>query len=280
MFADDGSGAVDVVERSEAIDVDAVLDRHLGPVLAEVLEDAAKRGIRSAPGEVKAGFDWTLADQLAHEWAQTASAQLVTGVSRRVRLAIRDVVALGVRENHSISEIAKNLRATIGLNTREARAVARMRRALIADGMEPNAAERRVAKRADVLIRKRARVIAQTEVKAAVEQGKLHEWRIMVAEGDLPSVARRKWIAGDACPLCRELARMAAVPLGEPFRSSGGDFMSPPAHPNCRCSCRIILSARRRTKDRDDDDVRPAILPLFRAAKIRPAHWGVVRGLA
>lgn len=275
VWSDDESGAVDVVALSEAIPVDGVMDAHLTPVLAELLEAAAKRGMRQADAQAKAppGFDWTLADQIAHEWALTQAGQLVTGVSARARRAIRDVVALGVRENHTIAEIAKNLRAVIGLTPREARSVARMRRQLIRDGLSASEAERRVGRRADVLVRRRAKLIAQHETAMAVEQGKLHEWRIMVAQGDLPGSVKRKWIARDACPLCRELARGRAVPLGEPFRTAKGDtYQSPPAHPRCKCSVVLIMGGR--AKAAED---APA---TFRRATFRPPRWGVTKGVA
>lgn len=269
VFEDDGSGAVDVVSRSEAIPVDAILDDHLSPVLVDLLAADATRAMRAAYEAGTKAFDWTLADQLASEWAQTQAGALVSHVSRKTKEAIRDVVALGVRENHSIAEIAKNLRATIGLSPREARAVARMRRALIADGLNATKAEARVARRADQLVRRRAKLIAQHETATATEMGKLHEWRIMVANGDVPSSVRRKWMARDPCPLCRELAALAPVPLGQPFRTRRGEtYQAPPAHLRCKCSVVLIMTGSR-TRRAESHPGSPAFSPVsFRRSSL------------
>jgi len=98
--------------------------------------------------------------------------------------------------------------------------------------------ERETAKYADKLRRARSRTIARTEILRANNEGRLATFRNAQDRGLLPETARKRWQTSslDVCPICVPLNGQLA-PIKEPFDNG---LMTPPAHPNCRCSFNIV----------------------------------------
>ena len=90
--------------------------------------------------------------------------------------------------------------------------------------------------------RRRANLIAATEVTRAYAAGNILAWR---GSG---VITHYRWeVANDerACPLCRPLSGMTA-PVGEAFRLPDGRTVGPPpAHPLCRCWLTAVVEAAR-----------------------------------
>lgn len=185
-------------------------------------------------------------DELMIEWAQFNAGELVSGAGRAQKEAIREVITAGIRTNQTVPQIARELRTVIGVSPRDARALRKMRDALIREGATNTVVAKRVKRRADIMVKRRAITIARTELSAAVTQGQLAEWGIAASEGRLEPTMHRKWIARDPCKVCRALARHRAVPLSQPFVDINGRALyGPPAHPRCKCSVRLVPAPRR-----------------------------------
>lgn len=209
--------------------------------LTDLFVDAAEHAFKLDDGTKAA---WSLATQLAHEWAQTQSASMVTRTSAHTRSAIQESVAEGIRRNSALTTVARSVEQSIGLTARDARQVGSFRRRLLAAGMDPTKAEAKVARLVDKLVRRRAMVIARTETKAAIETGKLERWRIALADGSLGASVRRRWVTRDPCPTCRMLGGLAPVAFGQPFRAGMRIYWTPPAHPNCKCRVALVGAPR------------------------------------
>lgn len=241
---------LDVLAAVREIPVEQVLDATLGVTVVEILEDGGRRAMGAARKEestVKRTWQEDLnerlgiLDQLAHDYAVTQGSHLVTRVTASVRETIRDAIAIGVRDNQAIPEIARAVRNTIGMLPRDASALGRMRRELRATGLSAAKTEARIARRAGAMLNRRARSIARTEVQFAMNEARAAEWASAVAQGELPRDMRRIWIAKDPCDLCISLAEHPSVALDEPFiDESGESVMRPPRHTNCRCSVALV----------------------------------------
>lgn len=260
------------VEVSEAIPVESGFDALHSP-LADALGGAFAEAFGIEETALKAGRVPVsdIGRQIAAEWAQTEAARLVVKISKKTREAIRDAISLGIRERWDVPEIAKAVRDVVGLAPRDARALAAMRKRLMQLDLDAEVIDRRLARRAAGMLRRRADLIARTEVKAAVSLGKEEEWWIALNKGQVPPTVHVQWRAGDGCPLCRRLARLPPVPLGEPFKDdeSGVVIHRPPAHPRCRCDI-VLLRSRRGMQLR-------VSAPLL---KIRPLVFRPLRGEA
>lgn len=221
----------------------AALLEPLEEALTELLADAVIAGVTAgARLEAKARReDWNDVDALAHEYAQTQSGVLIRNISASQHAAFKEVLAEAIRENLTIPEIAARTKNVVGLLPRDVRALAARRRRLRAAGTPPVKVEAQIAKAANAAVKRRATTIARTEAAAAIEQGKLQEWSLAIARGELPERVWRRWIAKDPCPVCRTLASLKPIPFGSHWIVKGDKLMRPPAHPNCKCSVALVF---------------------------------------
>ena len=92
------------------------------------------------------------------------------------------------------------------------------------------------AERIDAILhdRKRAQVIARTEIARAMEGA-------LLAQGKAMGGMEKSWLdAPDACPICQENAAEGPIAINKDFK---GGAPSPPQHPNCRCALALEPAA-------------------------------------
>ena len=131
--------------------------------------------------------------------------------------------------------------STRGLTVRYADAVYRRAETLLRNS--PGISAKNLKKKVDAygtkLRKSRARTIARTEMMRASNQGRL-EGMLQAADAGLvnPVAAKKQWVTSrfDVCPICVPLNGVA-VGIKESFGSAG---QRPPAHPNCRCTIRML----------------------------------------
>lgn len=199
---------------------------------ASVLADALSAGARAVP---VARFRFDDEHPAAARWAEQRGAELVTAVTDDVRAAIRAVVAQGFEHGIAVPELAKSIRATVGLTERDARAVMNRQVKLLSGGAKSDEALESAERYAGQLQRKRSLLIARTETMRAANEGQKQLWQQAQQAGQLGRGARKAWITADACPRCRPLEG-ETVGIDEDF-SVGQD---PPLHPRCRCTVGLV----------------------------------------
>ena len=185
------------------------------------------------PGTTAMAFDVTNPEAVA--WARTQSSKLITEITAEARAAIRETVAMGFENGIPPRDLAKLIKANIGLTERNAKAVMRQHLADLADGMKSKAATARAEAYANRLLRSRARTIARTEMMKAANEGQSQLWGQAREAGLLSGKEKKVWITADPCPICAPLEG-ETVGVNESF-SIGTD---PPAHPNCRCTIGLV----------------------------------------
>ena len=187
-------------------------------------------------------FDIT--DPRAIAYAQDRVGQLIVQVTEEIKQTVRDVVARAYREGRTIDQIAAELRNSIGLHERWARAVDNYQRRQfeqLVKKMPYDTAMERAAALAEKyrarLIRKRAMTIARTETGQASMYGRYLSW-LQAADSDLvdPYTTGKRWLATRPCDRCKKL-NGETVGMLEPF--SNGKLM-PLDHPNCKCRAVLI----------------------------------------
>lgn len=219
-----------------------------GPTLPEmpdvefVLEDPVDRMFR-------------FVDQKATDYARTRSGQLVRAINDSNRLAIREVITKAFTGPRTVDQTARSLRQIVGLHPRWARAAENFHEKnytrLIREGMSPDqaaaTADSMTEKYRGKLIRRRAEMIARTEIQQAQNFGREASWVASDKAGLIDPRAEKEWLTapsssryGPPCPICAEL-RGKRVPWNGTF--ANGHSM-PPAHPNCRCTAAIVPPTR------------------------------------
>lgn len=236
-----------VVDEIDWIQIDgpqAESTRMVFPILLrEVMESTASEAVgileRNPKIRVVGAFDVT--NPRVTEWIRAHSAELVTQIGADSRQAIRDLVAMAYQDGISAQALGRMIRQSIGLTTRQARAVARMRARMVADGKRADMIEAAAEKYAARLLRQRAEMIARTELIKAETQGQLLLWQQQIDAGMLPADVRKEWIVTPddrLCPECQDFDG-ATVPVSSDF-VGGPD--GPPLHPNCRCALRLVFA--------------------------------------
>jgi hypothetical protein len=199
----------------------------------------------------------------ATEYARRRAAELVREISDANRLALRRILVDGYSRGAPREELAALVRQSVGLHTRWSRAVSSYRQRtysqLMDQGWNPSAA----AGRTDVLgdryrsrlIRKRAEMIARTEIMTAQNMGRISAWDAGIKEGLIDPSAQKMWqvsrpgVSGGEGP-CEHCLEVNGTRVGIYESFSVGQWrgrqalMAPPAHPHCRCTVQLIPPSR------------------------------------
>lgn len=160
---------------------------------------------------------------------------------------IRRVLQDGWREGTHPRALARRLRDVIGLTPRQAQAIARQQAKLTAQGRSA----REVRQAGETLrreaIRKRALTIARTESLAFAHHGSHRTTVESVRRGYASEEQiRRFWLITEdtkCCDQCADVPGMNedGVGLDQAFHTPFGSVLTPPLHPNCRCSVTVRI---------------------------------------
>jgi hypothetical protein len=197
---------------------------------------------RMAFGEADPALGWV---------ARTLTADLVQQVGDETRTAIRETLARVLTDPTRGRLTPADLKPLIGLTSRDARAVDRLRAETLARALEAGLPPARAQAQADQVaaqaarryLRARAQLIARTETIRAQELTRHLTWDRLQREGALPLDLHVQWLVADTptvCEVCRPLDG-ETVPLGGKFEPGG--FAHPPAHPACRCVTTLVRPA-------------------------------------
>lgn len=175
------------------------------------------------------------------EWIQARVGERIVETSVTDQQAIRALIFDSFSEGRRPKDILADIERIVGLTEREAMAVARRRRSVIASGASEARADEIADRYAMQLLTQRAKRIARTETIDAQSQGRNDAWQLAGEQGLLPRTALREWVAdvpggGRTCPICLGLDGQLAR-VGESYESElVGAVTRPPAHPQCRCT--------------------------------------------
>lgn len=194
-------------------------------------------------------------DPNAISYAQTRSAQLVADIDSADRLALRRLISDGMGKGLSPMQIADQIQRTIGLHTRWARAVVNMDdktyQSFIKQGLTPARARELtdplVKRYRDALIRRRAEMIARTEVMTAQNMARQQSWQVSARSGYVDPSSKKRWLAATSVsrggPPCDVCASLNGTEVGWNQAFPTGHYQ-PPAHPYCRCTTTLIPPSR------------------------------------
>ncbi len=199
---------------------------------------------------------------------QTAWLQRITTT---IEAVIDQDIRQGLTNGMTAEDIARVIKATIGLTPRQAAAVENFRRLLengdaaaldrvlrdrrfdasvqrLIDGgtIDQAKIDRMVQRYAERYQLHRAMVIAKTESLRATNAGRRAAWA-QYADRTGSDVLRWWLTAADerVCPVCSAIPLMNAdgVPMGQPYATPDGPMMMPPEpHANCRCTERFSVN--------------------------------------
>lgn len=169
---------------------------------------------------------------------RTADLRRIQGIDTETRMALRQELARVIRDGVHPTEAARQIRDLIGLNQKQAAAVASFRQQLVAEGRDRSQVERMTLRFANRQLQLRASTIAQTETMSALNTGRRLQSERLVREQVIQAEDwEQEWRSAEddrTCPICEPLNGQR-VPIGGTFVTAVGPLQQPPAHPRCRC---------------------------------------------
>ena len=164
---------------------------------------------------------------------EQAGARAIHEVSLETQRAVREIVSTAYRNGWHPYEFAPQIKQSVGLNDRLARAVTNFYRAQLEGGANARQALARTNRYAERLRNYRARMIARTETMRAANISRLEGYEQAARKGLFDTrTAVLEWmthIDDRTCSYCLEMAG-EQVPFGQEFPDG-----EPPVHPHCRC---------------------------------------------
>lgn len=212
------------------------------------LRPAWDKAMAEAVEELRLKYPHWYFDPMAdgvREWVETRGAEFVTSISENQMLGLRTVIQRAAGMNAmNVDQLARAIRPMTGLYWQQSVANLSYFRKLIESGLQEQKALDLSLRYSARQIRYRGTLIARTELAFAYNRGYLEGIRQAQAAGYMGQAVKIWLTAGDerTCPYCGSLNGKTILMDEEfPFatklaRNNPGIRLTPPAHPNCRCS--------------------------------------------
>ena len=202
-------------------------------VFAEVGSLIARR-INALP---RKDFAFSATKRRIVERIETHGGELITRMTEAQLAAARAaLLQYVVTEALTPFELAKRLRYFIGLTEGYSRAVLRLERELISQGLAKDLVAKQISRYADFLHKVRAENIARTELSFGYNHGQLEAIRQAREDGWILGDIFKIWsTTGQEGRVCEECDALDGETVREnEFFSAGVE--APPLHPSCGCS--------------------------------------------
>lgn len=213
--------------------------------IVEAYTPIAERAIAQAAADLRTEYGVNFHDPTAPKidsFIQERGGQLIREVTTEQYKAVNTLVRQAALTNTmTVDQMARAIRPCVGLTQRQAQTTKHFYQSLIDDGYSEKRAHERQLVYAAKVHRRRAALIAQTELAFAYNAGWHATVEQNIEDGILPPGTRKQWVTAEdekVCPICGAM-HGEEVLWDEPF-SNGSDY--PPAHPNCRCHHNVLFT--------------------------------------
>ena len=178
------------------------------------------------------GFAFNAKNREAQRIARDYGAAQIDLIDKETKQAVRTIIQWSIREGIAPRDAAKLIKKSVGLNRPQILALIDYERRLPPE-MSPAVRAKATGKYRGTLVRRRALMIARTEVIDALNLGAEVAWKQAQGQGLLGKEAKKEWLTTPvgACNVCLAL-NGKSVKIGAQFP---GGLSGPTAHPNCRC---------------------------------------------
>lgn len=175
-----------------------------------------------------------LTAEVIQEWAKRRREVVLSGFTDAQNRSIRALI-----DHHSAVQpldqraLAAILRPAMGLTEKQTTHLIKLRAQFAAEGSTGDTLDLRTTRAASALQRKRAEMVARTELASAWNGGVQVTMERAVEAGAFEGKVVKVWRAqrGKVCPICASL-NGRSTPIKTPFDAA---FDIAPAHPGCRC---------------------------------------------
>ena len=232
--------------------------------VAKELQPAWEKAMDAAVEELKRKYPTFFFDPMGdgvRSWAESRAAEFVTNVTQTQIEGLRAVVQrAAVLEDLTVSELAKIIRPMVGLTVQQTTANLNYYETLRKNGISEKKARERAIRYATRQHRKRAYLIARTELATAYNRG-AHEGTKQAQAAGLLGECVKEWCTADDERVCKRICdylhgKQIAMDddIYYEYKDRNGNIIRqrinpkldgdagkmPPAHPGCRCGVKYV----------------------------------------
>lgn len=186
-------------------------------------------------------------------YINTRTGNLIQDITDETHDLVRTAVTRTFTQGKTPRDVAMEIKDSIGLHDRYAKALANYNANLREQKVNPDRAALLSEKYEDRLLYSRAMTIARTETRMATNNGQLAVWNQAANSGLIRKVTARKvWVTdGDPCPICEPMDG-ESVPIDGVWMLDDGTICEVPtdSHPNCYCGMELEFDE---SGDSDED---------------------------
>lgn len=234
------------VPQTALVSVEADLTVALGDAFRDAIDRGAQIGLRFS-GLPGIALEPALVTQLADNWIASKGAAQISRINSTTRRAVRESVSQALTDRISPETAARRIGREVGLSPRDAKALRNFESQLVRRRIRVPEADTQFVREAiandvenyrEALIRRRGRMIAETEMQNAIQQGERMFWEQAIANEQVDGgLLLKRWFTVQderVCPICAPLHGQVR-PFVDSYSSRGWTGESPPAHQLCRC---------------------------------------------
>lgn len=238
------------------------LAQHLGAIDTQIIRAAFQLSGEQSAAEFADVLGFQLRFDLEHptaaDWARRNAAQLIKEVTNETKAAVRELIAAAIENEWTRREVSQMIAGKdgkpgmVGLLRRDVERLNRRRLELEAAGIPADRIRERIARAARQMVKRRARVIARTELMNSTNAGQQILWEQAVARGELDWQRTTKIVVVTpddrldfkVCEPMPDMKENKDLRITDKFTTGTGErFLAPTFHPQCRCGMRIEVAA-------------------------------------
>ena len=203
--------AIQVASPEEVLElVNARGVKGIGTVLEPHVVNGAAAGAQVAAKELGRVLVLDMRRPHFQRWLREHMSTMVNQTSGTSIGALKATLRDGINRGRHPMRLAKDLKQSIGLTEPHAKAVAKLRAKLEADGVPAGRADKQVEAYRQKLIRYRARNIARTESMQSVSAGRQKLWEQLTADDAWPDERppKKSWLTSldeATCEICQPM---------------------------------------------------------------------------
>jgi len=245
----------DFAKAWQALDWERTVNAELTPELQQALLGIVKTaGIETMTDLIQGtpSFELMEAPQSVYDYVNKRTGELITNINRDTLMGVRDAVreaflmgkGLPARQIFTTLENAANIKESLGLNAKQMKALNKYRATLKQQGVSQQAYQKMTDRYKTTLLKQRANTIARTETIQAACEGQRQIWEQAADDG---SIDAKRWevewlVTPDdiTCKHCMTMRNKRRPIKGVYTAGFFAGKKGPAAHPNCRCSERLV----------------------------------------
>lgn len=226
------------------------LPEDLEPAFQDIKTSSFKGGtvaLKALPPNPNKSLRFDLSNPAINRYMHKRAGEMIKYIGDDARTTVRMAIQQSFSKALSPREVAARIKGSIGLLPRHVTAVVNFRDNLLQQNLPTARIDRMAADYEERLLNYRARLIARSETRMAVNEGQLEVWREGKDQGLMAPNSGKMWVKdGNPCDICTDMdGEVVGVDeswiIDYPDGSSKSVDTPSESHPQCECGMELVF---------------------------------------